>query len=159
MIKLALALLLLLFPVSPCHAWLGRVIAVTDGDTIIVEKSAGGEQIKIRLHGIDAPERKQPAGEIARGLLFDVALYCEVEVEEKAVDRYGRLVAIIWLGSGKSLQETLLESGLAWVWPHYCLDCRAWENLQKTARQNQRGLWANPDAIPPWKWRRGARPY
>ncbi len=158
MIKYFAALLLLLFLVSPCHAWPGRTVAVTDGDTIIVEKLAGGERVKIRLHGIDAPERKQPAGETARGFLFDIALYREVEVEEKAVDRYGRMVAIIWLASGKSLQETLLEFGLAWVWPRYCRDCRYWENLQEIARQNQRGLWANPDAIPPWEWRRGIRP-
>lgn len=84
-------------------AWPGRVVAVTDGDTVIVEKLAGDEQIKIRLHGIDAPERKHPAGETARGFIFDIVLYREVEVEEKAADRYGRMVAVIWLASGKSL--------------------------------------------------------
>lgn len=152
------AVLATIFLAGQAWAWPGRVIAVTDGDTIIVEKLTGGEQVKIRLHGVDAPERKQPAGEMARGFLFDSVLYHEVEVEEKTVDRYGRLVAIIWLTSGKSLQEILLESGLAWVWPRYCRDCLEWEDLQETARKNQRGLWANPDTIQPWEWRRGARP-
>lgn len=151
-------LLAVFFLTEQAWAWPGRVIAVTDGDTIIVEKLVGGERVKIRLYGIDAPERKQPAGETARGFLFDIALYHEVEVEEKGLDRYGRMVAIIWLSPGKNLQAALLESGLAWVWPRYCHACREWENLQETARQNQRGLWANPDAIPPWEWRRGIRP-
>lgn len=123
------------------------MVAVADGDTITVEPLAGDEQIKVRLHGIDAPERKQPTGEAARGFVFEIALYKTVEVEEKNVDRYGRLVAVIWLPSGESLQALLLENGLAWVCPRYCRNCREWEQLQHAAQQNRRGLWANPDAI------------
>jgi endonuclease YncB( thermonuclease family) len=51
---------------------------VTDGDTIGVEPASGGEQVKIRLHGIDAPKRNQPFGEAARGLVLNAVLYCHV---------------------------------------------------------------------------------
>ena len=158
MIKFSLLLFCFLLFVSPCHAWQARVVTVTDGDTITVEPLAGGQSVKIRLHGIDAPERKQPAGESARGFVFDVALYQVVEVEEKDRDRYGRVVAVIRLPSSESLQELLLKSGFAWVWPQYCRNCQNWEKLQTEAQKNGCGLWANPDPIPPWEWRRGTRP-
>lgn len=152
------ALLAAILFTEQAWAWQARIVAVTDGDTITVEPLAGGQQIKIRLHGIDAPERKQPAGESARAFVFDVALYKSVEIEEKGWDRYGRLVAVIWLPCGENLQKFLLKSGFAWVWPRYCRNCRDWEKLQAEAQENKRGLWANPDAIPPWEWRRGTRP-
>ena len=158
MIKIFLSIFCFLSLVSPCHAWQARVVSVTDGDTITVEPLAGGHPIKIRLHGIDAPEKNQPAGEPARGFVFEVALYQAVEVEEKYRDRYGRLVAVLHLSSGESLQELLLKSGYAWVWPRYCRNCRDWEKLQAEAQENERGLWANPDPVPPWEWRRGTRP-
>lgn len=144
--------------VGQAWAWPGRVVAVTDGDTVTIEKLADGSRIKIWLHGIDAPERKQSAGEIARAFVFEIALYKMVEIEEKDWDRYGSLVAVLWVSSGESLQEALLKNGLALVWPRYCRDCRDWEKLQENARQNRRGFWANPDAIAPWEWRRGTRP-
>lgn len=158
MIKIFLALLCLVLLVSPCHAWQARVVAVSDGDTITVEPLTGGQRAKIRLHGIDAPERKQPSGESARAFVFDVALYKVVEIEEKGWDRYGRLVAVIWLPNGENLQEFLLKSGYAWVWARYCRNCQEWEKLQAEAQENGRGLWVNPDPIPPWEWRRGTRP-
>ena len=142
--------------VAPAHAWPARVVAVADGDTITVEPVAGGDRVKIRLHGIDAPERKQPFGEAARSFVFDVALYEMVEVEDLGRDAYGRSVAVVWMAEGETLQAALLRVGLAWVWPRYCPDCPAWEALQNDARQAGRGLWAAP-GVPPWEWRRGTR--
>lgn len=75
MIKVYFALLWLWSTVSTCHAWQGRVVAIADGDTLTVERFADAGQVKIRLYGIDAPERKQPTGEAAKDFVLSVALY------------------------------------------------------------------------------------
>lgn len=139
MIKILLLVILLCAIAIPCHAWPARVVAVTDGDTITVEPIEGGERVKIRLHGIDAPERKQSSGEAARTLLVSVALYQPVVIEEKSRDRYGRSVAIVWLATGESLQVALLDAGLAWVWPLYCRNCHEWE--QRCRRRLGNPVW------------------
>lgn len=158
MIKILLLVAFLCAIANPCRAWPARVVSVVDGDTIVVEPVDGGEQVKIRLHGVDAPERRQPSGEAARSLMFAVALFRHVLVEGKGQDRYGRVVAIVRLNTGESLQSVLLKSGLAWVWPRYCRDCQAWEELQKNAQQFGMGVWSETSTIPPWEWRRGVLP-
>lgn len=158
MIKILLLVVCLCVISTPCGAWPARVVAVTDGDTVGVEPVSGGEQVKIRLYGIDAPERKQPFGEAARGLVSNAVLHRNVSIEEKSRDRYGRIVAIVWLGTGESLQSVLLEAGLAWVWPRYCRNCQSWEELQKKAHMLGLGIWFDPAPIPPWEWRRGVHP-
>ena len=149
-----LVVALIVFLPFQALAWEARIIAVSDGDTITVEPATGGNRVKIRLHGIDAPERKQPYGEAARGFVFDSSLYKTVDVEELYQDRYKRTVAIIHFSNGKSLQSLLLEAGFAWVWPRYCKDCLEWETLQKTAQKERRGLWDSETPIPPWEWRK-----
>lgn len=151
------AVVLLMLVPSIAGAWTGRVAAVIDGDTLVVEPIEGGEHITIRLHGIDAPERKQPGGETATGFVF-CFLYQAVEVEPKGKpDRYGCTVAIIILPDGDSLQAALLRAGLAWVWPLYCRDCQEWQALQEEARVAGRGIWQHHQPIEPWKWRKGEK--
>ncbi len=142
-----------LLPTS-AFAWPGRVVVVTDGDTLVVEPESGGDRVKVRLHGIDAPERKQPYGEASRGFAIDIALFKSVEIEETARDRYGRIVAIVWLPTGESLQSELLRAGLAWVWPRYCMNCDKWMDLQRRAMEAATGLWTDENPITPWEWRR-----
>ncbi len=140
---------------SSAYAFPARIMNVIDGDTVDVQPETGGERVRVRLHGIDAPERKQPYGEAAREFVFNIALFENVDVEPVGKpDRYGRLVAIILLPDGESLQALLLAAGLAWVWPRYCRDCREWQNVHDAARAAGRGLWAEPDPVPPWMWRR-----
>jgi endonuclease YncB( thermonuclease family) len=142
----------------PACAWEARVVSVADGDTITVEPERGGDRVKIRLHGIDAPERKQPYGQSARGFVHNVSLYKRVEIDTKVKDRYGRTVAVVTVPGGV-LQEMLLDAGLAWVYPQYCKDtfCGAWERKQSVARKARKGLWADPDPVPPWEWRRAKK--
>lgn len=147
----------LLLP-APVFAWPGRIVAVIDGDTITVEPIEGGQPVRVRLHGIDAPEKRQPGGESARGFVFDF-LYKSVEVEEqkRSPDRYGRAVAIIHLSNGDTLQAALLRAGFAWVWPRYCENCQSWQELQDDARRAWRGLWLDPSPTAPWEWRQQKR--
>lgn len=145
---------------APCSAlaWSGVVIGISDGDTITVLQDER-RPVKIRLYGIDCPEKRQAWGNRAtqgtRRLCYDKV----VDVEEAGLDRYGRIVAIIILPDGSSLQERLVEEGLAWVWPRYCKlpICQEWAAGEATAREAGVGLWRDKDPVQPWEWRRNAR--
>jgi endonuclease YncB( thermonuclease family) len=141
---------------APALAWKARVVEVADGDTITVEPAQGGDRVKIRLHGIDAPETRQPYGQTAKGFVNDVALYkiVDVRVTPQGKDRYGRVIAIIALPDGTILQELLLEAGLAWVYPQYCKNCKEWEAMQHEAKRQRKGLWADNNPVEPWQWRK-----
>lgn len=155
----AMALLLLLCP-TPAQAWLARVVAVADGDTITVEPVEGGERVKVRLHGVDAPELRQPHGEIARGFVNNATLFKVVDIQPapQAKDRYGRTIAVVEIPEIGILQELLLSGGHAWVYPQYCKkNCQNWFDMESMARDAERGLWENPDATPPWQWRKNKR--
>lgn len=150
----ALLFSLLLWP-SFCCAWGGTVIRVTDGDTLVVQ-TIGGQKIRIRLYGIDCPEGGQPYGREATKFTRSMVLDRQVEIEEVGQDRYRRTVAIVRLPNGITLQEHLLENGVAWVFPRYCVrqECAVWEKLERTARELKIGLWEASHPIPPWKWRK-----
>jgi endonuclease YncB( thermonuclease family) len=146
---------LLFMATAPAFAWEARVVHVADGDMITVEPVQGGDRIKVRLHGVDAPERRQPYGQSAIGFVRNVALFKQVDVLEtpQGKDRYGRTVAVVEISGVGTLQELLLEAGLAWVYLEYCKNCVAWERIQAQAKSKRKGLWADRHPVPPWKWR------
>lgn len=148
---------LLLCP-SFCCAWSGTVIRITDGDTLIVQTTEG-QKIRIRLYGIDCPEGGQPYGREATTFVHSMVIDRQVEIEEVEQDRYRRTVAIVRLPDGVTLQEHLLASGAAWVFPRYCTrqGCMLWEKLERTAKELQTGLWAASHPVSPWKWRQEKR--
>ena len=143
----------------PVHtwAWSGMVVGVTDGDTIKV-MGAHNKQVKIRLYGIDTPERGQPFGKRAKQFTSKMVYGKVVEVEVMDTDRYGRTVAMIYADKNL-LNEELVKAGLAWVYYQYCheLICHAWADYQFAAKLDKRGLWRDPDPIPPWEFRRQRR--
>jgi endonuclease YncB( thermonuclease family) len=153
--RLTFQILLLLISI-PAHAAQYRVVAVSDGDTLTIEPVQGGDRAKVRLHGIDAPELRQPYGQAVKALVVNTALFKEVDVRpsQQGKDRYGRIVAVVDVPGAGILQELLLEAGLAWVWPRYCRDCGAWEAIQAKARDERRGLWADENPVAPWEWRK-----
>ena len=137
-------------------AWQGKVVHVTDGDTIVV-LTEDKEQIRIRLYGIDAPESKQPFGRVATRFVRDIAALEIVEIDERYLDRYGRTIATVFLPDGTNLNEELVRVGLAWVYTRYCDEqpmCSRWDALQQEARENRIGLWVDKNPVPPWEWRR-----
>lgn len=141
-----------------CGPWLladftGKVVAVADGDTVTVLR--GTEQIKVRFDGIDAPERKQPFGTRARQFVADACFGETVTVREKGEDRYGRMIAVIEMPDGKSLNLQCVEAGFAWWYRKYAPDSRQLADAEALARQESKGLWADPSPIPPWDWRSG----
>lgn len=144
------------FIVLPAIAlgWQGMVVGVSDGDTITVMHDGRGE--KIRLYGIDTPEKRQAFGKRAKQFTSNVVYGKTVEVETKDKDRYGRTVGIVTL-SGQCLNEALIKNGLAWVYRKYCTEtfCEDWLNLEIVARYGKIGLWSEPNPIPPWEFRHG----
>lgn len=129
----------------------GTCIRITDGDTIVILKE--GREIKLRLYGIDCPELNQPYGIMARQCVSDLMLDKPIRFIEIGKDRYGRIVAIVFISNTDvSLQEVLLKNGLAWIYPLYCTEffCKDWEKLSKEAMLYGKGLWPTP----PWIWRK-----
>ncbi len=147
------AILLLLAPaVSAQEREAGVVTRVVDGDTI--ELTGVG---RVRLHGIDAPELAQPYGTEAKQYLQERIEGRRVELVPTDRDRYGRLVAWVYLPEGGSTQVALLEAGLAWWYEEYAPEAARLAAAETRAREAGRGLWAEGDPLPPWEWRRRRR--
>jgi micrococcal nuclease len=128
-----------------------RVVRVSDGDTF-TGLDYENKQVKVRLHGIDAPEAKQPFGTVARKALADLIAEKTVSVEEVDRDRYGRVVARVTIG-GKLVNAEMVRSGLAWRYVTY--DKRnEFGGLEADARRQRRGLWADAAPVAPWEWRK-----
>jgi micrococcal nuclease len=153
---LYLALIFLLVLPCPSWAWSGKVIGVADGDTITVLRDKQPQ--KIRLYGIDCPEKRQPFGKKAKQFTSELVFGKVVEIEPVATDRYGRTVAFVMV-ENLSVNEELLKGGLAWVYARYCKLplCAEWQGLQLVAQAEKRGLWGDSNHIPPWEFRRQKR--
>jgi endonuclease YncB( thermonuclease family) len=141
-----------------CLAWSGEVVGVTDGDTITVLNSKTLKDVKIRLYGIDTPEKGQAFSKRAKQFTSKMVYGKVVEVKVMATDRYGRTVAMIHADK-TLLSEELIKAGLAWVYYQYCheLTCHAWADYQFAAKLAKRGLWNDANPIPPWEFRRKKR--
>ena len=136
--------------------WSGKVVGVADGDTITVLRDKQPQ--KIRLYGIDCPEKRQPFGKRAKQFTSELVFGKVVEVEPITVDRYGRTVAFVRV-ENISVNETLISDGLAWVFPRYCIDavCDKWLGLQAVAKSGKQGLWQDSNVIPPWEFRKNRK--
>ena len=139
--------------VAAAQAFEGQVVAVADGDTITVVHT--GQDERIRLYGIDCPEKRQDFGLRAKRFTHDMVYGRVVDVETVARDRYGRTVGIVML-DGRCLNAALVQSGYAWLYTRYC-DlplCQQWQDLEVSARLTNTGLWAVANPVPPWEYRR-----
>jgi len=133
----------------------GKVVGISEGDTISVMRE--GRAVKVRLYGIDCPERGQPFGGRATQITSDMAFGREVTVQVKTTDRYGRIVGEVILPDGLSLNKDLVHAGLAWWYRKHALNDRTLKALEAGAKEAKRGLWEDKNPIPPWEWRRGER--
>lgn len=114
----------------------------------------GREQIKVRFHGIDCPERKQAFGNRARQFTGDAAFGKLVTVIVRDKDRYGRTVGEVILPDGRNLNHELVKAGLAWWYVKYAKGDEKLQRLEMEAREAKRGLWSDPHDEPPWEFRR-----
>lgn len=134
----------------------GKVVGVADGDTVTVLDGTK-RQHKIRLSGIDAPEKKQAFGQRSKESLSDLVFAKTVEVETDKVDRYGRRVGKIWVnGMDANLEQ--LKRGMAWHYKQYAReqsekDQRVYAEAELEARKARRGLWVDVSPVAPWEIR------
>lgn len=139
----------------------GLVVGVTDGDTVTVLYASNAEY-KIRLSGIDAPERKQPFGVRSKQSLSDLVFEKQVTVESDKKDRYERDVGKILLSTGQDVNLEHVARGFAWHYKAYereqsANDRKLYDFAEQCARAGRRGLWADADPIPPWVFRHSKR--
>ena len=134
----------------------GRVVKIADGDTLTVLDESN-RQHKIRLVGIDAPERAQPFGTVSRQNLADLVFGKTVTVEWHKQDRYQRVLGKVLL-NGQDVNLKQIKAGLAWYYKQYDKDQRAAERklyaeAQKAANLKGIGLWSDPMPVAPWDFR------
>ncbi|WP_205622665.1 thermonuclease family protein [Haliea salexigens] len=127
----------------------GTVVRIADGDTLTL-LDATNTQHKIRLHGIDTPERRQPYGNAAREALV-AGQHIGVVIQD--TDRYGRTVGTVYR-NGMNVNLRLVEKGWAWRYERYARNDRELAQAQREARAARRGLWQDSHPIAPWEWRR-----
>ena len=145
-----------------CHAGIieGRVVGVADGDTITV-LDADRVQHRIRLGGIDAPEKRQAFGTRSKQSLSDIVFNRAVTVETNKADRYGRAIGKVLVdGIDANLQQ--VSRGFAWHYKAYereqsLSDRQLYDFAQSEARAARRGLWQDAEPVAPWDWRKGLR--
>ncbi|MBI3532202.1 MAG: thermonuclease family protein [Burkholderiales bacterium] len=155
--RLLLLALFWLAALGHAEAFSGKVIGITDGDTITVLDDQN-VQHKVRLAGIDAPEKNQPYGQRSKQSLSNLIYGKGVSVETTKRDRYGRHVGTILLGD----QDVNLEQirlGFAWYYRKYgrelaAKDRRLYDAAEAEARSHRVGLWADINPTPPWDFRR-----
>ncbi|ENR7564264.1 thermonuclease family protein [Salmonella enterica] len=128
----------------------GKVIRVLDGDTIDVLQDKN--PVRIRLANIDAPEKKQAYGRWSTNQLNGLVAAHPVTVTYTQTDRYGRIIGRVFTTNGTEASRFMVQSGAAWVYERYNAD-RALPELQREAQAHKRGLWADSNPVPPWKWR------
>ena len=116
----------------------------------------GGVGVEVRLDGIDCPELAQAFGKRAKGRTSELAFGKAVRVVGRGRDAYDRELAEVFLPDGRSLNRELVAAGLAWWFRRHSTD-RGLEGLEREARAARRGLWADPDPVPPWEFRAAGR--
>ncbi|MBI4809534.1 MAG: thermonuclease family protein [Nitrosomonadales bacterium] len=169
--RLAVALTCCLALGVQAEVFPAKVIAVLDGDTVLVLREGGGKAAKVRLANIDAPEKEQSFGKQSKLSLQELVHKKQVRIDSRAVDQYGRIIGLITV-DGLDVNQEQLKRGMAWAavgwrqsrreptgvplagaYSYYHSDktCVA---LQKDAQQAQRGLWADSNPQSPWQWRK-----
>lgn len=147
------AMMMLMVSIPPAWACTGRVIGVTDGDTM--KMLCDGIETKVRLDQIDAPERNQPFGSKAKEVLSNLVFNRTVRLESSGTDRYGRTLGTLWIGETDANRE-MIRMGYAWAYRRYLRDQSLIE-VEADAKASRRGLWSDPNPIPPWDFRKVAR--
>lgn len=129
------------------------VVGVSDGDTLTAR--CDGEQIKVRLAEIDAPEKRQPFGMKSKQSLSELCFQRKAEVRQVDRDRYGRVVARVKC-DGVDANAEQVRRGMAWVYDKYAKDASL-HVVQREAQAARRGLWADKAPVPPWEWRKASK--
>jgi len=135
----------------------GKVVSVADGDTITV-LDAEKNQHKIRLQGIDAPEKAQAFGAKSKQALYEMVHGKTVQVSFEKSDKYGRILGKVLL-DGQDICHQQIKAGLAWHYKKYqnqqpLVDREAYSASETAAKNEKLGLWSDPRPVAPWDFRK-----
>ncbi len=125
----------------------GKVISIADGDSYKI--LVNNETIRVRMEGIDAPERGMPFYKVSKKHFSELAFNKYVTLEVTGTDRYGRTLAYTWLDDGTELSREMLRAGLAWHYKKYNTDPEL-ARLEEEAKQARKGFWIDNNPMPPW---------
>jgi len=152
--RLLVALLFAIMLLVPAWAgdFSGSVIYVSDGDTIEVLHSQYSE--RIRLYGIDCPEKGQAYGNKAKQVVLALVFGKDITLQTHGKDKYKRTIADVFLADGTNVNHELVKEGWCWWYRRYAPEDVDLQRLEQDARDAKKGLWADPQPIPPWVWRR-----
>lgn len=133
----------------------GQVVGITDGDTVTV--LVDRREVKVRVAGIDAPEKKQAFGQRSKEHLSDCAFGKAVSVQWNKTDRYGRTIGKVVSG-GVDCGLRQVQDGMAWHYKAYAkeqtpVDRTAYADAESQASARKVGLWSDPHPTPPWEFR------
>lgn len=129
----------------------GRVISVADGDTVTIK--AKGKNIKVRLFGVDSPEKKQDFGIDAMNFTRLILYNKFVEVKVISKDKYNRDVANVFIEDGRCFNHEIVKNGYAWWYQYFAPNDRTLKSLEYSAKNKKIGLWKSPNPEAPWKFR------
>lgn len=138
----------------------GRIVSVADGDTLTILDTTN-QQHKIRIAGIDSPEKAQDFGQKAKTNLSALAFDQPATADCRKRDRYQRRVCVVRV-AGKDVGLEQVRAGMAWWYRQYIseqttLERAEYEQAELGAKLRRLGLWGGKPPIPPWEWRRGYR--
>lgn len=128
----------------------GKVIKIADGDTFTLIFDNGFD-VRVRLNGIDSPEKKQAFSKRAKQTLSDLIYDKEVKVYYESKDRYGRVLGDVFIDD-LNINQEMVRRGMAWHFKRYS-DDETLVQLEIEARKNKTGLWADPNAVAPWEFK------
>ena len=129
-----------------------KVVGISDGDTF-TGLTADSQQIKCRMYGIDAPEKKQAFGNRSKQTLSDLIFGEQVQIKIQNKDRYGRAVVWVYTAKGKDVSAEMLKAGMAWHYKQYSKD-KEYAELENQARNGKIGLWTDKNPVAPWEYRK-----
>jgi micrococcal nuclease len=132
----------------------GKVVGISDGDTFKL-LSNGNLTLRIRLYGVDAPEKGQDFSTQAKQKLSELIFSKYIKVEKKDTDRYGRIVGLVYVNE-ININEEMLRNGMVWHYKQFDKS-EKWAALERIAQQQKLGLWSRSSPVPPWQWRKMKR--
>lgn len=129
----------------------GRAVRIIDGDTFVLLMDNDFDT-RVRLDGIDCPERRQAFSQRAKQTLSDLIFDQEIKVYYDKKDGFGRVLGEVYIGN-VNVNHEMVRKGMAWHFVKYS-DDETLARLEREARRDRVGIWSEPNPVPPWEYRR-----
>ena len=132
-----------------------KVVGITDGDTF-KGLTKDNDEIKFRIYGIDAPEKKQAFGTRSKQHFADLIFGNTVGIKVHKKDYFGRLVVWVYTPDGKDVSAEMIKAGMAWHFKKYDKS-KEYAIMENEAKLKRVGLWVDKEPIAPWNFRKSRK--